>query len=157
MAEETLSGALEREHHEIDGGIEAFLEKLDAGSVQPEPLTAALDQLRRHIYIEERLLFPPIRQGGLVMPIFVMIREHGEIWATMDALTDQLAAGADPDQLRQTGRQLLSQLEQHNGKEEPVIYPHADAGLSAAAGAELAEFIADGLMPDSWVCEKAPG
>lgn len=155
MPAEALSAALEREHHEIDAGIEAFIEKLDGGSVQPEPLTAALDALRRHIYIEEVLLFPPIREGGLVMPIFVMVREHGEIWHTMEALTDQLGDGADPDRLRDTCRRLLSQLEQHNMKEEPVIYPHADTSLPEFTSSQLAEFIDSGLLPDGWVCQQA--
>ncbi len=46
-----LSPALTREHREIDAVIEAFIEKLDCGSLQPEPLTAALEALRRHTYL----------------------------------------------------------------------------------------------------------
>jgi iron-sulfur cluster repair protein YtfE (RIC family) len=155
MSEETLSAALEREHHEIDAGIVAFLEKLDGGGVQPEPLTAALEALRRHIYLEERILFPPISEGGLVMPLLVMIREHGEIWRAMDALADMVAGGADSDTLREACQRLLTQLESHNSKEEPVIYPHADTGLSPEKTAELADFIKTGLTPDGWVCQEA--
>jgi iron-sulfur cluster repair protein YtfE (RIC family) len=155
MPDESLAAALEREHREIDGGIEAFLDKLDAGSLTAEPLTAALAALRRHIYLEEVLLFPPIRAGGLVMPIFVMIREHGEIWQTMDAVADLLGAGTDSDRLRDTCRRLLSQLEQHNAKEEPVIYPHADTDMPPEAGAQLSRFIETGRTPDGWVCQQA--
>jgi regulator of cell morphogenesis and NO signaling len=151
----TLWAMLEREHHEIDSGVEAFIEKLDGGCVQPEPLTAALEALRRHIYLEEALLFPPIRTAGMVMPIFVMMREHGELWRTMEALTDLLADGADSEQLRNTCRRLLGQLDQHNSKEEPVIYPHADTDLPAQVSAELARFIEAGRVPDGWVCQQA--
>jgi regulator of cell morphogenesis and NO signaling len=125
-----LSVVLEREHHEIDSGIEAFIEKLDGGSVQPEPLHTALEALRRHIYLEETFLFPPIREAGMVMPIFVMMREHGEMWRTTDALTDLLDDRADSEQLRDTCHRLLRQLEQHNSKEEPIIYSHADSDPS---------------------------
>jgi iron-sulfur cluster repair protein YtfE (RIC family) len=152
---ETLSAALEREHHEIDAGIETFLEKLAGGSVQPEPLDEALEALRRHIYLEERILFPPLREGGMVMPLFVMVREHGEIWHTMDALADMVAGGADSDKLTEACRRLLRQLEAHNMKEEPVIYPHADTGLTPEKATELADFIATGLTPDGWVCQAA--
>ncbi|MGH3562495.1 MAG: hemerythrin domain-containing protein [Mycobacterium sp.] len=155
MPDESLSAALEREHHEIDAGIEAFLEKLDGGSMQPEPLTGALEALRRHIYLEERILFPPIREGGLVMPLFVMMREHGEIWRAMDALTDTVADGADSDKLVEACQQLLRQLEAHNMKEEPVIYPHADTSLTPEKATELADFIKTGLTPDGWVCQEA--
>lgn len=157
MPDETLSAALEREHHEIDSGIQAFIEKLDAGSVHSEPLTATLEALRRHIYLEEVFLFPSIREGGLVMPIFVMLREHGELWQTMDALTDLLTVGADTEGLRDTCRRLLGQLEQHNSKEEPVIYPHANTALPPDASAELARFIETGHTPDGWVCQHAVG
>ena len=95
MPDGLLSVVLEREHHEIDSAIAAFIEKLDGGCVQPEPLSAALEALRRHIYLEETFLFPPIREAGMIMPIFVMMREHGELWRTMDALTDLIVDRAD--------------------------------------------------------------
>ncbi|MGH3969556.1 MAG: hemerythrin domain-containing protein [Mycobacterium sp.] len=150
-----LSAVLMREHHEIDSGIDTFVEKLDCDSVQPEPLTAALEALRRHIYLEEVFLFPPIREAGMVMPIFVMMREHGELWRTMDALTDLLADGKDSGRLRDTCSRLLDQLDQHNSKEEPVIYPHADTDVPPQTSAELVRFIETGCIPDGWVCQQA--
>jgi regulator of cell morphogenesis and NO signaling len=150
-----LSAALKQEHREIDGEIETFIEKRECGSVQPEPLIAALEALRRHIYLEEVFLFPPIREAGRVMPIFVMMREHGELWRTIDAPTDLLADGKDRRRLGDTCRQLLDQLDQHNLKEEPVIYPHADTDLPQQTGAELTRFIETGRTPDGWVCRHA--
>lgn len=155
MPRPTLSTVLQQEHHEIDSGIEAFIEKLECGSVQPEPLTAALEALRRHIYLEEVFLFPPIREAGMVMPIFVMMREHGELWRTIDFLTDQLADGEDSQRLADSCRQLLDQLDLHNSKEEPVIYPHGDADLPPQTTAELIRFIETGRTPDGWVCRHA--
>jgi regulator of cell morphogenesis and NO signaling len=128
---------------------------LEYGSVQPEPLTAALEALRRHIYLEEVFLFPPVREAGMVMPIFVMMREHGELWRTMDVLTDLLADGKDRRRLGYTCRQLLDQLGQHNSKEEPVIYPRSDTDLPAPTSAELTRFIETGRTPDGWVCRHA--
>lgn len=155
MTDGVLSILLEREHHEIDSGIETFIEKLDGGCVQPEPLSAVLEALRRHIYLEETFLFPPIREAGMVMPIFVMLREHGELWRTMGVLTDLVVDRADSEQLRATCRQLLGQLEQHNSKEEPILYPHADTDIPAQVSAELARFIETGRTPDGWVCRQA--
>jgi iron-sulfur cluster repair protein YtfE (RIC family) len=157
VPDRVLSVVLEREHHEIDSGIEAFIEKLDGGSVQPEPLSAALEALRRHIYLEETFLFPPIREAGMVMPIFVMMREHGELWRTMGALTDLLVDRADSEQLRDACHRLLGQLEQHNSKEEPIVYPHVDTDLPAQVRAELDRFIETGRAPDGWVCQQAGG
>ncbi|KZS77682.1 hemerythrin [Mycobacterium kansasii] len=149
--------ALKREHHEIDCAIEVFVEAVELGYAQPEALTAALDTLRRHIYVEEVFLFPPIRQAGMVMPILVMLREHGELWHTMDTLKDLLADGEDLRRLAKTCRQLLAQLDRHNSKEEPVVYPHADVDLPPQTTTELARFIESGRAPDGWVCQHASG
>ncbi len=155
MADQVLSSALEREHCEIDREIETFIQKLDSGSVQTEALTAALETLRRHIYLEETFLFPPIRAAGMVMPIFVMMREHGQLWQTMDTLTHLLAEGDDGRRLEQACRQLLDQLHRHNSKEEPIIYPHADSGLPSHTSAELSRFVQTGRTPEGWVCQQA--
>jgi regulator of cell morphogenesis and NO signaling len=155
MPDGRLSVALQREHHEIDSAIAAFIEKLDGGCVQPEKLSAALEALRRHIYLEETILFPPIREAGMIMPIFVMMREHGELWRTMGALTDLIVDRPDSEQLRDTCHRLLGQLEQHNYKEKPIIYRHADSDLPAQVSAELARFIQIGRIPDGWVCQQA--
>ncbi|MEB3030780.1 hemerythrin domain-containing protein [[Mycobacterium] nativiensis] len=158
MSDENLSAALEHEHQEVDAGISAFLEKLDAGSVDADALAATLAALRRHIYLEEQILFPPISKGAQMMSVFGMIRGHGEIWRTMDTL-DELVGGpgdpADGDKLREACERLLALLADHNKVEEPVIYPAADTGLAPETVAELAEFIANGRMPDGWVCAKA--
>ncbi len=153
-AEPTLAAALEREHREIDAGISAYLASCADGSHDTAPLLQAMDALRRHIYLEEAFLFPPLRDAGLFAPILVMLREHGEIWSIMDAVATQL--GGDPASGPSEGRclALLTQLEQHNFKEEAVIYPQADTTLSADLHAELRTFLATGQMPSGWVCEK---
>lgn len=158
MSTATLSAALEREHQEVDTGIASFLAKLAAGSVDADALRGTLAALRRHIYLEEQLLFPPISKGAQMMSVFGMIRGHGEIWRTMDAL-DDLAAGpgdaADHDELREACQRLLTLLADHNKVEEPVIYPAADTGLTPEQAAAVADFLESGRMPDGWVCAKA--
>lgn len=155
MPDRVLSVVLQREHHEIDSAIAAFIEKLDAGGVQPELLSVALQALRRHIYLEETILFPPIREAGMTMPIFVMMREHGELWRAMDVLADLLIDRADNEKLRVACHRLLGQLEQHNTKEEPIIYPYADNDLPAQVSVELTRFIETGRLPGGWVCQQA--
>ncbi|MDD7814340.1 hemerythrin domain-containing protein [Mycobacterium sp. CSUR Q5927] len=155
MSDENLSAALEREHQEIDAGIGDFLDKLDAGSVDAEALRATLAALRRHIYLEEELLFPPISKGAQMMSVFGMIRGHGEIWRTIDALDGLVGGPDDPDTLREVCQRLVALLVDHNKVEEPVIYPAADTGLAPEQAAELAEFLEVGRMPEGWVCAKA--
>lgn len=159
----TLADALTNEHHAIDAGIEAFMER--SGDVEgdvsewAEPLLEAMRALRRHIYLEEEIVFPRIRRGPLMMPVMVMLREHGEIWREMDALDAALVApaqsGPRAEELVVGCRRMLALLEQHNMKEEPVIYPHLDSDMDWAAQAQLREFLAEGTLPEGWVCEKA--
>jgi hypothetical protein len=57
--QETLTAALEREHHEIDAGLGAFVDGLDSGELRGAELGRAADALRRHIYLEAEFVFPP--------------------------------------------------------------------------------------------------
>jgi hypothetical protein len=49
----------------------------------------------------------------------------------------------------------LARLDQHNTKEEPIIYPRADADLPIDTTAELRSFLETGTAPAGWVCEAA--
>ncbi len=152
----TLGQALETEHRQIDGGIEAFIAALgtDDGA-DPAPLTAALSGLRRHIYLEEEFLFPPLKAAGLMGPIFVMLREHGMLWRQMDELEGAISSAANESVLRQSCMELLSLLSDHNSKEEPIIYTQADDILGTAASDELLEFLDRGTTPEGWVAGAA--
>jgi hemerythrin-like domain-containing protein len=151
----TLGAALEREHREIDSGIEAFTAGLSQGKTDTEPLLHAMSGLRRHIYLEEVFLFPPLRGAGLMIQIFAMLREHGELWDTMASIDGLLAEQAADDAVLSACKELLAQLDKHNTIEEPVIYPHADEVLTAEASGELKAFLDAGQMPEDWVCAKA--
>jgi hypothetical protein len=151
---ETLTTALEREHHEIDAGIEAFLDGLVRDEQRSDELTRAVSALRRHIYLEEEFLFPPLRAAGLLPPVLVMLREHGEIWRRLDAL-ESLDPAGDPDGVRERCTDLLALLAEHNGKEEPIVYPQGDHVLTDEAKQDLHAFIDSGEMPAGWVCAQA--
>ena len=64
--DKSLSAVLVHEHNEIDAGIEAFLEGLSLGETRMQELTRAVEALRRHIYLEEEFLFPPLRAAGSI-------------------------------------------------------------------------------------------
>lgn len=150
----SLAAALEREHHEIDAGIEAFGAGGDP-DVERTGLLAAIAALRRHIYLEEEFFFPALSETGLVAPVFVMLREHGQMWRTLDALALELRADPAGAAVRTLIRELTVQLQHHNGKEEQILYPQADGALGAEAADRLRSFLADGELPGNWVCRRA--
>lgn len=156
MTTHALGDALIHEHHEIDTGIAAFVSALREGVVERDSLAGVFDALRRHIYLEEELLFPPLRRAGLLMPIMVMTKEHGQLWQSMSAIEEHLGA-TQPDvaRLESECRQLLAGLDRHNMKEEPIVYPHAATDLTSDEAALLARFIETGRTPPGWICEAA--
>lgn len=146
------SAVFEREHHAIDSGIGAFAD--GSGGRDHDTLAAALHMLRRHIYAEEELMFPPLREAGLVGPVLVMLREHAKMWLLLDALEDLLAAGEiDPAALRGNCAQLFELLQRHNPKEEAILYPQADTLLGEGDVSRLVEFLTSDDLPDGWSCQ----
>lgn len=157
MPSTDVSDALTREHHVVDTAIADFVAHLERDKRHARPLLEAIRLLRRHIYIEEVFLFPPIQRAGILMPVLVMLREHGELWRTMEDLSDRVNDPGNHEQLIATCRRLQSQLEQHNEKEEPIVYPQAATDLTAAERADLMAFLHAGHTPDGWVCQQAGG
>lgn len=80
-----------------------------------------------------------------------MLREHAQIWHTLDALERAEDSGAETDALT---KQLALQLLHHNLKEEKVLYPRADA-LAPPAVSRLSAFLDTETLPEGWVCIKA--
>lgn len=155
MAIQSLADALEREHHDIDEGIDAYAAGPVRAERDPAPLRRAIHALRRHIYLEEEFLFPPLRAAGLVPPVFVMLREHGQIWTILDEVERSLATDSDVRATLTLCHQLTVALQHHNLKEERILYPQADEVLTGPADEQLRAFIESGRLPEGWVCQKA--
>ncbi|QKW38742.1 hemerythrin domain-containing protein [Actinomadura sp. NAK00032] len=153
MEIESLAAALEREHHEIDEGIEAFTAEPVGGKREREPLVRAVRALRRHIYLEEEFLFPALHAAGLMAPVMVMLREHAEMWGTLDALDE----AADDDAALTLCRRLNVQLLHHNMKEEKILYPELERVVPAPQEERLRAFLRTGEMPADWVCVRVRG
>lgn len=154
MAIDSITSALEHEHEEIDGGLARFLADPSADGASAAQLRSLISALRRHIYLEEEFVFPPLKLAGAFAAVLVMLREHGEIWRTLDAIESELRAD-DGARAAELGQQLLTQLEAHNEKEEPIIYSQLDAAITGAPAEDLRTFLATGTMPEGWVCAQA--
>lgn len=173
MPTDSIAAALIREHRDIDAGIEQFIARLGkAGGVSTEfstggapsdveareaisALLSAFSALRRHIYLEEEFIFPSLSDPSVAMAIMVMYREHGQIWRLMDQAEQLIDANGPSSESLDVCRSMLAELERHNAKEEPIIYPHTDSDLDPAERARLDEFLTSGAMPSGWVCRDA--
>jgi len=130
--EPTVTGYLSWDHDRLDALLEQATTLVRAGD-----LVAALAKytdfahgLRRHIRLEEEVLFPAFEQAtGMVQgPTTVMRMEHREI---LDTLSDmQLSlAGKDAAGFEAARNDLLAVLQNHNVKEERILYPGTDRAL----------------------------
>lgn len=87
--------------------------------------------MRHHFDMEEQVLFPALEDamnmhgGG---PTAVMRSEHVQMRAVLDQMAGDVSRGAI-DALIDDGDTLLMLIQQHNVKEEGMLYPMADARL----------------------------
>jgi regulator of cell morphogenesis and NO signaling len=154
-ARTSLGEAFTHEHHQLDAGIEEYLAQ-DA-STDPRrragPLLSAMKALRRPIYLEEEIVFPHLPKGPLMMPLMVMRREHGELWQRTDALAEELGGDGAAEGLEDACQSLLFLLDDHNSKEEPIIYPHLDSDLDPSEQERVRVLLEEGTLPEGWICE----
>jgi len=137
-----LAGFFAQDHRECDSGWAELEGLLDGGE------TAAIKQswqefdgrMRRHFAMEEDILFPAFdsRSGmGGGGPTAMMRMEHQQ----MRGLLDQIGASIDSDDTEDAldlGDTLLMLIQQHNVKEEGMVYPMAE-NMLAGEWAALAE------------------
>ncbi|MDP2762714.1 MAG: hemerythrin domain-containing protein [Sideroxyarcus sp.] len=94
--------------------------------------------MTQHFRMEEEILFPALQSaGGPAGPVQIMLMEH----AQMNDLFEQMAialAAKDAQSYGGIAETLLIVMQQHNHKEEQILYPIADHILAAQREALLA-------------------
>ena len=97
------------------------------------------DAIALHLAREEEILFPAFEAatGQNEGPTAVMRAEHGQARSMLEQLT-AAAAAEDGDQCLGVADTLMVLLQQHNMKEEQVLYPMVE-GVLADAGEVLAK------------------
>jgi iron-sulfur cluster repair protein YtfE (RIC family) len=90
-------------------------------------------EMLRHLRMEEEVMFPAFEQatgmtgGG---PTFMMRAEHEQMRGLLEQIGAAVDAG-DYDELLDLGDTLLMLIQQHNQKEEQMLYPMAERALTA--------------------------
>lgn len=129
----SLTQTLTGEHRACD---EQFASAESAASVGDlgtagEDLRAFIADTERHFRREEEVLFPAFEaQTGQTMgPTQVMRAEHRQMRQLFQELEQSLAEG-DQDRFLGLADTLLVLMQQHNAKEEQILYPMADRVLA---------------------------
>jgi len=110
-----------------DGENSLLDEQMEEGVGQ---ITTFLSEMERHFLMEETVLFPTfedisgMRQG----PTQVMRMEHQQIRNLLARMSDAVTR-MDRDEILEVGETLLILMQQHNMKEEGILYPMVDQYL----------------------------
>ena len=145
--ESGLAAFFAQDHRDCDARWADVEELLDTSDVETAlPAWHKFDaSMRRHFNMEEQVLFPAFdsRSGmGGGGPTAMMRMEHQQ----MRGLLDQIGAAmdiSDAQEAMDVGDTLLMLVQQHNVKEEGMLYPMAQnmlAGEWAVIAAELEKF-----------------
>ncbi len=123
------------DHRECDALWAEFERVAEAGDkVRTAALWAQFEGvMERHFSMEEEVLFPAFEQAtGMTMgPTAVMRQEHKKMRAVLGAM-GELAAAGDFEGVLDQGDTLHLLVQQHNAKEEGMLYPMAEGVLSAS-------------------------
>jgi iron-sulfur cluster repair protein YtfE (RIC family) len=138
-----ITDAFTRDHHRCDHLLAAVESSVSSGdwSVIGAASTALIAAMERHFALEEDVVFPALAQIFLVAanPIEIMCSEHAQMRQLFEDLGESVAAR---DKTATLGilETLHFLVQQHNYKEEGVLYPMADGALPEQA-ADMAALI----------------
>lgn len=129
-----LASFFEQDHRDCDSGWAKLEELLDSADIETvRPVWEKYDKrMRRHLAMEEEILFPAfdVRSGmGGRGPTAVMKMEHQQMRGLLDQIGEAVDAG-DAQEALDIGDTLLMLIQQHNVKEEGMLYPMAENMLS---------------------------
>ncbi len=119
-------------HHQYCDGLWSSFE--EASSASPAEARASFEQYEketlRHLDWEETVLFPAFEQAtGMTQgPTAVMRSEHERMRALLQAMADAIR-NDDIETALDQGDTLLLFTQQHNQKEEAMLYPMAENAL----------------------------
>lgn len=142
-----LAAFFTQDHHDCDSRWADVEELLDAADIETaRPAWQKFNAgMLRHFDMEEQVLFPAFdaRSGmGGGGPTAVMKMEHQQMRGLLDQIGVAMDAG-DTQEAMDVGDTLLMLIQQHNVKEEGMLYPMAQNMLVtewAVLAAELEKY-----------------
>ena len=137
---DTISHFLCDDHHACDAAFGAAEAAVGAGQWEIAAVRFAVffDALERHLAREEQILFPRFeeRTGERAGPTQVMRAEHEQMRELLNRLKGMVQA-QERDAFLNHCDTLFTLIQQHNLKEEQILYPAADMVLTEERDALL--------------------
>lgn len=142
---ELINGYMLNDHRECD---EIFVRASEAAAASDWTALERhagdfLGRIGRHIEMEETLLFPAFEENtgmGEGGPTATMRGEHAQMRPMFAQMREAITQRNAP-QYRQVSQALHELLQQHNMKEEQMMYPMLDQSLGDDASRMLEELV----------------
>ncbi len=151
MHDPTLTAIMTADHRRCDEHLAALEAAAQDGrwSEATDALDTFTATVRAHLLAEEQVLFPAFeratgQRGG---PTMVMRMEHDQMRGLLDTLAEAVRAKNSPRCLDLSDT-LMVLIQQHNMKEEQVLYPMCDQVLATEHG-ELRPRLQSALAPSA--------
>ncbi len=133
---DTIRNMMSNDHRQCDALFAEVEKTVTHGAwAQAAPAFATFSAaMRAHFDAEEEVLFPAFeaRTGMRLGPTQVMRSEHAQMRELIEAAEAALMA-KDGDDYLGYAETLLIMMQQHNVKEENVLYPMCDSHLAGQA------------------------
>ena len=142
MEDENVEYFMTKDHQDTNEILDIVLKDSIKGVVDRESIAKVTEMLRRHIYIEEEILFPALPSDNDKDIEFLEV-QHGEVFRFLKSLNSNNNA----DLIKDISKKLLDLLIEHNAFEESFIYGNFEK-LDAA-------FIEKITFPVGWKCRYA--
>ncbi len=125
----TVAQFLTEDHRACDEDLVKAENEYSKGDLKAgaESFRKFRDSVLHHFRMEEEILFPELEKvmGSGMGPIAVMKMEHNQMRMFLDQL-DKASASEDKKAFLQGAESLLYFIQQHNGKEEQIVYQMAN-------------------------------
>ena len=142
MEDENVEYFMTKDHQDTNEILDTVLKDSIKGVLDSESIAKVTEMLRRHIYIEEEILFPALPSDNDKDIEFLEV-QHGEVFRFLKSLNSNNNA----DLIKDISKKLLDLLIEHNAFEESFIYGNFEK-LDAA-------FIEKITFPVGWKCRYA--
>ena len=95
-----------------------------------ESIKSFLNEMERHFQMEETVLFPTFEEisGMRQGPTQVMRMEPQQMRNLLARMSEAVSSG-NPEEILEVGETMMILMQQHNVKEEGILYPMADQHL----------------------------
>jgi hemerythrin-like domain-containing protein len=129
----TIKDFLTQDHRRCDEIFAAMEEKANSSLADARELTNEfINDMEHHFQMEEKVMFAEFEQktGMTQGPTAMMRHEHEQMRNLMSQMKEALEAD-NKDKYLGLSETLMILLQQHNMKEEQMLYPMAQQHLSA--------------------------